>query len=190
MCPLHSLNQHNSRSGDPTRVAAGPLGTSMASQQGSARRPRVGGGGSGSEERFRAAFKIISDTVTKLDLDQDVREAAQVPSCDCCRPPVFASLPHSGTSQRRNDLHMLIQRKHSSTPTCSITRQAITRQAITRLPCPALARYRHAVARLCSSELGHIRPSIAAHAVASPCTCDAIMVCRMFTPWVTSHAQP
>lgn len=51
----------------------------MAAQQGSSRRPRVGGASGQSEERFRAAFKIIADTVTKLELDQDVREAAQVP---------------------------------------------------------------------------------------------------------------
>lgn len=62
----------------------------MATQQGSARRPRVGGGGGNSEERFRAAFKIISDTVTKLDLDQDVREAAQVP-----RPAPHILQPHT-----------------------------------------------------------------------------------------------
>lgn len=51
----------------------------MATQQGFSRRPRVGGANGQSEERFRAAFKIIADTVTKLELDQDVREAAQVP---------------------------------------------------------------------------------------------------------------
>lgn len=58
-------------------MAAGPLGTSMAAGTSGSRRPRVGGGAD--DERYRTAFKIIAGTVAKLELDQDVREAAQVP---------------------------------------------------------------------------------------------------------------
>jgi hypothetical protein len=64
-------------------VAAGPLGTSMALQPGaSTKRARVATGGA-SDERFRAAFKIIGDTVSKLDLNQDVRDAAKVEVVHC-----------------------------------------------------------------------------------------------------------
>jgi hypothetical protein len=64
--------------GDPTRVSAGPLGTTMAQADGDKRKfPRTRGGDA-SEERFRAAFKQITDIVAKLGLQQDVRDQAQV----------------------------------------------------------------------------------------------------------------
>ena len=53
----------------------------MAQAEGDKRKFARTRGGDASEERFRAAFKQITDVVAKLGLQQDVRDQAQVTPC-------------------------------------------------------------------------------------------------------------
>ena len=79
---------HVKHAGDPTRVAAGPLGTSVMAAA------AEGGGGAyglklkgmmmgGGSDRLRAANKSIANLVQKMGLPDEVKHVAQVHSTLC-----------------------------------------------------------------------------------------------------------
>ena len=91
--------------GDPTRVAAGALGTNVGAQPGDLSayglKNKAMMLGSASD-RFRAANKAISNLVTKMGLPDEIKTTAQVPlvhlapSVSLYRPPRVPAFPTRG----------------------------------------------------------------------------------------------